>query len=183
MISLTIMAIVVNFAVINLSAAREGMRLSGSAQVLRAYLDKVRLAAIRCHCSTTITISNKNGYTVAAPLKGPATETVSFPLQPNVTFQGLTLPMTITFDWRGRADKDYHLTLGNSTGTRKVDLSGGGDVKVDSNANYTYAPQLQATLPTDLTDAATDSYITSFANNNTNNTVIVNPKNHKKPKK
>src|ERR1043166_2727561 len=180
MIAATIMAIVVSFAVVNLTAAREGMRLATSAQTLRAYLDKVRLAAIRCHCSTTVTISNTSGYTMTAPLKSAASETVTFPLQPNVTFQGLTLPTTITFDWRGRSDNDYHLTLSNSSGSKTVDLSGGGDVKVNSTANYTYAPALNAAVPIDLSDAATDSYVTSFANNNTNSTVIKNCKNHKK---
>lgn len=183
MIAVTIIAIVASVAVVNLSAAREGMRLNNSSQVLRAYLDKARLAAIRCHCSTTVTISSTGSYTVTGPLKSATSETVTFPLQPNVNFQGLTLPTTITFDWRGRPDNDYHLSLVNSSGTRTVDLSGGGDIKVNSIANYTYAPTLQANLPTDLTDAAADSYITSFANNNTNNAVIVNPKNHKKPKK
>ena len=182
MIAATIIAIVVSFAVVNLTAAREGMRLATSAQTLRAYLDKVRLAAIRCHCSTTVTISNTTGYTMTAPLKSATSETLTFPLQPNVTFQGLTLPTTITFDWRGRSDNDYHLTLANSTGSKTVDLSGGGDVKVNSTANYTYAPALNAAVPIDLSDAATDSYVTSFVNNNTNSTVIKNSCNHKKKK-
>ena len=183
MIAVVIIAIVVSVAVVNLSAAREAMRLATSSQVLRAYLDKARLAAIRCHCSTTVTISSTGSYAVTGPLKSATSETVNFPLEPNVNFSGLALPTTITFDWRGRPDNDYHLTLLNSSGTRTVDLSGGGDVKVNSTSNYTYAPALQATLPTDLTDAAADSYVTSFANNNTNSAVIVNPKNHKKPKK
>jgi Tfp pilus assembly protein FimT len=183
LIALTVAGIVVSFAAVNLRSSREAMRLSTSAQVLGAYLDKARLAAIRCHCSTTVTISNTSGYTVTGPLKSATSESVTFPLQPNVTFQGLTLPMTITFDWRGRPASDYHLTLGNSTGTRTVDLSGGGDIKLNSTADYTYAPTIQANLPTDLTDASADSYVTSFANNNTNSTVIANPKNHKKPKK
>ena len=183
MIAVTIIGIVVSVAVVNLSAAREGMRLATSAQVLRAYLDKARLAAIRCHCSTTVTISSTGSYTVTGPLKSATSETVNFPLQPNVNFQGLTLPTTITFDWRGRPDNDYHLSLSNSSGIRTVDLSGGGDVKVNSTANYTYAPTIQANLATDLSDAAADSYVTSFANNNTNSPVIANPKNHKKPHK
>jgi type II secretory pathway pseudopilin PulG len=183
MIAATIMAIIVSFAAVNITAAREGMRLSTSAQVLRAYLDKVRLASIRCHCSTTVLISNTSGYTVTAPLKSSTPETVNFPLEPNVNFQGLTLPLTITFDWRGRPDNDYHMTLTNSTGSKTVDLSGGGDVKLNSTANYTYAPTLQANLATDLSDASADSYVTSFANNNTNSAVVLNPKNHKKPHK
>ena len=179
MIVATIIAIVVSFAAVNLRAAREAMRLTTSSQVLGAFLDKARLAAVRCHCSTTVTISSTTGYRVTGPLKSATSEIVDFPLQPNVAFQGLTLPVTITFDWRGRPDNDYHLTLANSTGTRTVDLSGGGDIKLNSNADYTYAPNLNATVPTNLDDAATDSYVTSFANNNVNNAVITLCDSHK----
>jgi type II secretory pathway pseudopilin PulG len=183
MIAVTIAAIVLSFGVVSISKARDGMRLSTSAQVLRAYLDKARLASIRCHCATTVTISSTGGYTVSAPLKSATVETVNFPLEPNVNFQGLALPLTITFDWRGRPDNDYHLTLANNTGSKTVDLSGGGDIKLDSTASYTYAPAIQANLATDLSDASADSYVSSFANNNVNSNVIANPKNHKQPKK
>jgi hypothetical protein len=158
------------------------MRLSNSAQILSAYLDKARLAAIRCHCSTTLQVSDTGSYTITAPMKSATTETVNLPLEKNVNFSGLTLPLTITFDWRGRPDNDYHLTMSNTSGTGTVDLSGGGDVKINSNSNYTYAPAIQANLPTDLSDAAADSFVTSFSSNNTP-VVIANPKNHKKPHK
>src|SRR5206468_3249230 len=95
LIVITVLAIVLSFAMVKIAAARDGLRLTNSAQVLSAYLEKARLAAIRCHCSPTI----------------------------------------------------------------------------------------QANMPTDLSDGATDSYVTHFANNNTNTAVVVNPKNHKKPKK
>jgi type II secretory pathway pseudopilin PulG len=187
LITLTIIGIVTSFAVVNINVARDGLRLTNSAQVLSAYLEKARLAAIRCHCSTTIQITSTGSYSITGPLKSATIESINFPLEPNVTFLGLTLPLTITFDWRGRADADYHLTLRNSQGTRKVDLSGGGDIKLDSTADYTYAPTLQANMPTDLSDGAADSYVTHFANNNSNSNMgsspPVNPKNHKKPKK
>ena len=52
LITLTIIGIVTSFAVVNINVARDGLRLTNSAQVLSAYLEKARLAAIRCHCST-----------------------------------------------------------------------------------------------------------------------------------
>jgi len=184
LVVLTVIGIVLSVAVVRIAVARDGLRLTNSAQVLSAYLEKARLAAIRCHCSTTVQISSTGSYMVTAPLKSATVETINYPLEPTVTFQGLTLPLTITFDWRGRADQDYHLTLSNTQGSRTVDLSGGGDIKLDSSADYTYAPTIQAIMPTDLSDGATDSYVTHFANNNSNTAVVVlNPKNHKKPKK
>ena len=183
MIAATIIGIVASVAVVNITAAREAMRLSNSTQILSAYVDKARLAAIRCHCSTTLQISDAGNYTITAPIKSATTETITFPLEKNVSFSGLTLPLTITFDWRGRPDNDYHLVLSNTSGTKRVDLSGGGDVKINSTSNYTYAPTLQTNLPTDLSDAAADAFVTSFANNNTTPVVVANPKNHKKPHK
>ncbi len=184
LVVLTVIGIVLSVAVVRIAVARDGLRLTNSAQVLSAYLEKARLAAIRCHCSTTVQISSTGSYMVTAPLKSATVETINYPLEPTVTFQGLTLPLTITFDWRGRADQDYHLTLSNTQGSKTVDLSGGGDIKLDSSADYTYAPTIQAIMPTDLSDGATDSYVTHFANNNSNTAVVVlNPKNHKKPKK
>ena len=180
---LTVIGIVTSFAAIRIAAGRDGLRLSNSAQVLSAYMEKARLAAIRCHCSTTMQITTTGSYSVTGPLRSATVETMNYPLEPTVAFQGLTLPLTITFDWRGRADQDYHLTLSNAQGSRTVDLSGGGDIKLDSTADYTYAPTIQANMPTDLSDGSADSYITHFANNNANAPIVVNPKNHKKPKK
>ena len=182
MITLVVIAVVTSFAVVGVTSARDNLRLSNSARVLSSYLEKTRLAAIRCHCSTTVQISSTGSYSITGPLRSPTSETMTLPLERNVTFQGLTLPLTITFDWRGRPDNDYHLAISNPQGTRTIDLSGGGDIKVNSTANYSYAPTIQANLPTNLSDGAADSYVSSaYANNNA--TPPPNPKNHKKPKK
>lgn len=183
MIAVVVIGIVTSFAVVGAVAARDNLRLSNSARILSSYLEKTRLAAIRCHCTTTVQISSTGSYSITGPLRSPTSETMTLPLDRNVTFQGLTLPLTITFDWRGRPDNDYHLAISNSQGTRTIDLSGGGDIKVNSTASYTYAPTIQANLPTNLSDAAADSFVTSYANNNGNTAPPANPKNHKKPKK
>src|SRR6266498_4881415 len=122
MITVVVIAVVTSFTVIGVVAARNNLRLSNSSRVLSSYLEKARLAAIRCHCSTTVQISSTGSYSVTGPLRSPTSETMTIPLDPDVTFQGLTLPLTITFDWRGRPDNDYHLAISNSQGTRTVDL-------------------------------------------------------------
>lgn len=188
LITLVVVGIVSSFAVLGISNARGSLRLSRSTQLLSSYMEKARLSAIRCHCTTTVQIPSTSSFSVTGPIKSATSETITLPLDQNVTFQGLTPPVTITFDWKGRADSDYHLTLVNSQGTRKLDVSGGGDVKIDSTSDYTAAPTIQANMPTDLSDGAADSYVTSFANNNSSNSnsnsnANSNPKNHKKPKK
>jgi Tfp pilus assembly protein FimT len=186
LITLAVIGVVTSFAVVGINSARNNMNLSNSAQILSAYMEKARLAAIRCHCPTTLQIGSTGTFAVTAPLKSATSETLTLPLASGVTFQGVTIPTTITFDWRGRPDNDYHLTLTNQVNTKRVDLSGGGDVRLDSESNYTYAPTIQANMPTNLSDGAADSYVTAFANNNSNNSNnsnVTNPKNHKKPKK
>jgi len=187
MIMLVIVSIVTSFAVMGISNAQGSLRLSRSTQLLSSFMEKARLSAIRCHCNTTVQIPSTSTFTVTGPIKSATSETITLPLDQNVTFQGLTPPVTITFDWKGRADNDYHLTLVNSQGTRKLDVSGGGDVKINSTADYTYAPTIAVNMPTDLSDGAADSYVTSYANNNSNSNsntnTNTNPKNHKKPKK
>src|SRR5581483_5446341 len=116
-------------------SARDNMRLSNWARTHTSYIDKTRLAAIRCHCSTTLHISSTGTYRVTGPVRSATSETMTISLDKNVVFQGVTLPLTITFDWRGRPDNDYHLTVSNPRGRRNVDLSGGGDGGVNGSAN------------------------------------------------
>lgn len=155
LIALTVIGIAVSVAMVRMGAARDRLRLTNSAQVLSASLDKARLAAIRCHCSISIQIFNTGSYSVTGPLTGSAVETINHPLEPTVTFQGLTLPLTITFDRSGRTDQDYHLTMWNRQGSRRVDLSGNGDLKLDGTpTRLTPARPLRARAEKDATLAS-----------------------------
>ena len=69
LITLTVIGIVISFATVRITAARDGIRLTNSAQILSAYMEKARLAAIRCHCSTTIQITSTGSYNVKRSLK------------------------------------------------------------------------------------------------------------------
>jgi Tfp pilus assembly protein FimT len=179
-----IVGIITGYAVMRVTFARDSLRLTNSAQILSGYLEKARLAAIRCHCSSTVQIVDAGNYSVTGNLKDSSSQTLSVPLERNVTFQ--TQPETITFDWRGRADNDYPIVLVNSqNATITINVRGGGDIKINSTADSTITPTINATnLPTDL---AADSYVTNFVNTSTNGTPTPtptpNPKNHKKPKK
>jgi len=135
LIALTLIGIVLSVAMVRIGTARDGLRLTNSAHVLSAYLEKARLAAIRCHCSTTIQISSLGSYSITGPLRSATVETITYPLEPTVKFQGLTLPLTITFDWRGRAGTTNLLTLTDSTtgvGSSTVVVGQAGDISTDT---------------------------------------------------
>jgi hypothetical protein len=180
----TMVGILCCYAGLRIVWAQENLRLTNSAQILSGYVEKARLAAIRCHCTSSVQILNGTSYIVTGYLRGPSLETLSIPLESNIVFS--TTPQTITFDWRGRTNKNYPIVLRNSRKAITVNVAGGGDIAIDSNADYEYKPIVQATLPTDLTDLAADSYVTSTntsGGTNTPSAPPVNPKNHKRPKK
>jgi hypothetical protein len=56
--------------------------------------------------------------------------TQTFPLESNVTF--ITSLQTITFDWRGRIVDEMSVGFGNESGTANVNITGSGDVTIDS---------------------------------------------------
>jgi len=173
------------FVGLRITWAQQSLRLTNSAQILSSYVERARLAAIRCHCTSTLQIINGNGYALTGYLNGASVETLSRSLEKDVQFG--TVAQTITFDWRGRTDKNYPVVLQTSRENLTVTIAGGGDTTISSNADYTYKPTINAALPTDLTDLAADSYLTSIAPSNSNSSTPVapppNPKNHKKPKK
>jgi hypothetical protein len=56
--------------------------------------------------------------------------TQTFPLETNVTF--ITSLQTITFDWRGRIPSEISVGFSNESGTANVNITGSGDVTIDS---------------------------------------------------
>ena len=154
LIALTLVGIVLSVAMVRIGTARDGLRLTNSAHVLSAYLEKARLAAIRCHCSTTIQISSLGSYSITGPLRSATVETITYPLEPTVKFQGLTLPLTITFDWRGRAGTTNLLTLTDSTtgvGSSTVVVGQAGDISTDTTVT---GPVIVPTPQTTVTTTA-----------------------------
>ena len=154
LIALTLIGIVLSVAMVRIGTARDGLRLTNSAHVLSAYLEKARMAAIRCHCSTTIQISSIGSYSITGPLRSATVETITYPLEPTVKFQGLTLPLTITFDWRGRAGTTILLTLTDSTtgvGSTTVVVGQAGDISTDTTVT---GPVIVPTPQTTVTTTA-----------------------------
>jgi Tfp pilus assembly protein FimT len=112
LIVVTMIGIVTAFAVMKIGGAQRAMRLSNSARELTSWLEKTRLDSVRRHAMAnsemaSVTIASANSYTVTIDQNGdgvldPA-RTITIPPTHGATFSGITVPVTIYYNWRGRA--------------------------------------------------------------------------------
>ena len=145
-ITVAIITVVVVFGLLGITRARASIRLSGAAREYASYIEKARVQSIRRHADdatqmATVTINpDRASYVITMDLDGNgAMETRTIALPEGVTFETAE---TIAFDWRGRtwntvggvteANKQVSITLKNSSGSISVDVTGAGDVTIDS---------------------------------------------------
>jgi type II secretory pathway pseudopilin PulG len=145
--------IVAAFAVMQIGAAQRAMRLTNSAREFLGWLEKARLDSLRRHAMSNsemarVTLNNNNTYTVTIDQNGDGTldpaRTVTFPSTHGARFTGITIPSTIYYDWRGRSvdsagnPVSLSFSLTDAAGNvNQINLSGGGDATLGSNANTT----------------------------------------------
>jgi Tfp pilus assembly protein FimT len=142
----TILTIVTAFGFVGITKARASVRLSGAAREYASYIEKARIYSIRSHADdaaerATIAINaDKASYDVTMDLDGDGgmdTRTITLPS--DVTFDTVE---SIAFDWRGRTvsivdgittqNAQVSIRLQNSDDSISVDVTGSGDVTVDS---------------------------------------------------
>jgi prepilin-type N-terminal cleavage/methylation domain-containing protein len=175
LIVVAMIGIVTAFAVMKIGGAQRAMRLSNSARELTSWLEKTRLDSVRRHAMAntemaSVTIASANSYTVTIDQDGdgvldPA-RTITIPATHGATFSGITVPVTIYYDWRGRAVdssgnplnlsfslSDYggvnnnpivltstgDASLGNATNTSNVSISAVSNT-ANIKATTTYGP-------------------------------------------
>lgn len=143
-ITLLIISIVSTFTVIGIRTARANIRLTNSSRQFAGHIEKARADAVRRHGVSTITPVSANSYSVTMDFDLDGTvETRTFPLEAGVAF---TLPLqpAITFDWRGRINRDpISYTLENSVEVQaRVDVTMAGDVTIDSDVYQDYVPSV-----------------------------------------
>lgn len=146
MIMGTIISIVTAFGLIGITRARASVRLSGAAREYATYIEKARMHSIRSHADdaderASVAISAaKTSYDVTMDLDGDGgmdTRTIALP--DDVSFETVE---TIGFDWRGRtwntvdgvttANAQVSIRLVNGTDSVSVDITGSGDITIDS---------------------------------------------------
>ena len=146
LIMMVILAIVTAFGLIGITSARASVRLSGAAREYASYIEKARMHSIRNHADNdaeraSIAINDsKTSYNVNLDLNSDGTlDTKTIQLPGDVSFETVE---TIAFDWRGRTlsivgeitstNAQVSITLKNGSDSVSVDVTGSGDITVDS---------------------------------------------------
>jgi Tfp pilus assembly protein FimT len=169
-IVVTILTIVTGFGVMGINRAKASIRLSGAAREYASYIERARLYSIRSHAETAderanVTINDgATSYNVSMDLDGDGVlDTRTIPLPDGVKFGTVE---TIGFDWRGRtwntagavtrSNAQVSITLTNDIDTVSVDVTGSGDVTIDSAVFDDEVPSVTLNVG-DLAASATSS--------------------------
>lgn len=171
LIVIAIVGIVSSFAVLSFQKSNKGFKLAGATRTLSTYLEKARVDSVRLRGGASIDINSTTGYTVNIDFGGtgtPIARTITLPegtslrytLPPAATsIDPSTTPITITYDWRGRAGTTVLLTLTDSTagvGSSTVVVGPAGDVSTDTTVTG------PVTVPTPQTTVSTTTGIKSM---------------------
>jgi Tfp pilus assembly protein FimT len=175
---MTLVGIVTSFALVSFRRSNRSFNVSGSSRTLSAYFEKARLDAIRRHAdpgvAPSIVLNSTSSYTVNIDFNGtgtPTTRTISLPQGTTLSYRlppatssvdPSTTPITITYDWRGRASSNVVITLADSTsGVTPSSLAVGiaGDISPDSTVTG------PVVTPTPITTIGTTSGAKNMAGN------------------
>jgi Tfp pilus assembly protein FimT len=163
-----ILTVVTAFGFVGITKARASVRLSGSAREYASYIEKARIYSIRSHADNaaeraTVSINeDKSSYDVTMDLDGDGnmnTRTITLPS--DITFETVE---SISFDWRGRTvstvggvstqNAQVSIRLQNSDDSISIDVTGSGDVTVDSQVFDDSVPNVSLNVG-DLASGAT----------------------------
>jgi len=142
-----VIGVVSSFAVINFFTSTRNLKLAGATRNMATYLEKARIDSLRRHGGATVNLNSSTSYTVNIDFNGTGTataQTISLPqgvtltykLPPaNNTLDPASTPLTIAYDWRGRAASTVVLTLTDSNANVGADTmveGAAGDISVDT---------------------------------------------------
>ncbi|HEX6716871.1 MAG TPA: hypothetical protein VF088_07155 [Pyrinomonadaceae bacterium] len=148
--------------------AKTSIRLSSAAREYASYIEKARMYSIRRHADdeserANITINpDRTSYNVTIDSNGDGVmDTVTIPLPDGVKFETAE---TIGFDWRGRTwntvggvaspNAQVSIRLKNDVDSISIDVTGSGDVTVDSKVFDDSVPDIKLKVG-DLASGAT----------------------------
>lgn len=144
-----LLTVITAFGFIGINKARASVRLNGAARELAAYIEKSRIHSIRKHADgaaqrARVAINaNKTSYDVTMDLDGNGTmDTRTVDLPSGVSFDPTDNLEMVAFDWRGRTwrtasgvteqNAQVSIRMQNSDDSISIDVTGSGDVTVDS---------------------------------------------------
>ena len=138
LIVVAMVCVLVGFALMQVSGARQDLARENAAQQIAGYLEKARLDSIRRHPLTTaqmaqVSIIDANSYSVTIDANWDgvldAPRVIDMPAGSNLQFN-TPFPRTIYFNWRGRTvdaagnpPTPHFVSLTHSYGTSTIDLT------------------------------------------------------------
>lgn len=174
LIMLLMVSVITGYALTRISGAQQFMRMENASREFMSYVDKARLDSVRRHAGppgtlpqppmSSVTITGPRSYRVIMDFDGDgvvdAPRNITIPQDQGVIFNtGATpLPITLSFNWRGRAVSTAPSTIATyvtppafslqttgaygSVRSTAINLSTSGDASLsDGNANvYPPAP-------------------------------------------
>ena len=145
LIVVAIIGVVSTFAIVNFRRSKDSIAMQNSIRLLASRIEKASVDAVRRHGSAKIQFTSPSSYNVEMDFNNNGVPvTRSYDFDSGVHVASADLP-TVEFNWRGNtvtAGASCVTTfsvVGNSNNSLSVDVSGSGDVTVESN---------QPTLPT-----------------------------------
>ncbi len=147
----TIIGVVTVFAFQRIDSAQRTMRVTNSVREIQSYIEKARVDSVRRHAvssaqKASVQIVDSTTYTVTMDFAGtgtPQARTITLAQGSNFSTGATALPITISFDWRGRATMvdgnssalgSSSLTLndGNNGNSTVLNVSNTGDAGTNS---------------------------------------------------
>ncbi|MFN2532990.1 MAG: prepilin-type N-terminal cleavage/methylation domain-containing protein [Pyrinomonadaceae bacterium] len=146
LVVVVLLSVVSSAGLIGIARARATMRLSGAAREYASYIEKARVHSVRHHAdsvsqaASVVISADRTQYVVTLDFNGDGVmDSRTIPLPAGVSFQTTE---AIAFDWRGRtwntvggvtsSHAQVSITLSNGRDSVSVDVTGSGDVTIDS---------------------------------------------------
>jgi prepilin-type N-terminal cleavage/methylation domain-containing protein len=166
LIVVALIGIVGAMALIGIEKANRSFRLAGATRILSTNLERARVDSVRRHGGASINLDSATSYTVNVDFNGTGTSTartinlppgttLSYTLPPATTsIDPAATPLTIAYDWRGRAGTTAVVTVTDSTagvGSSTVVVGQAGDVSTDTTVTgpvTTPTPQVAVSTTT-----------------------------------
>lgn len=139
LITVALVSIVCTFAAVSIGTARAYIRRSNSARQFASLAERARSDSVRRHAASGsqsgIVQVNETTYAVTMDFSGTGTVTTqNFTTENGVT---LSMPRAVSFDWRGRIPTETNVSFtNNAPGSLAVNISGSGDVTLDTEIFY-----------------------------------------------
>ncbi len=150
LVVIVVIGVVSSFALASFLTAGKSAKLSGATRTLSTYLEKAHVDSVRRHGGASV---NLTGSATARTITLPPGTSLQYSLPPATTsIDPATTPLTITYDWRGRAGSKVLITVTDSTtgvGSSTVSVGAVGDVSTDTTVSGPVStPTPQTTVST-----------------------------------